>query len=146
MQLQTVKALLTELALQRLHATHHRFCANDACDVVYFDDGERTFRTDDIRVAVWQKEPTGGRTICYCFGETESAIRDEILRRGQSEAERRVRTHIAACRCACDLRNPRGTCCLGDLRAAITRVEASLLDSDSPWTATTPIASAKLRG
>lgn len=144
-QLQTVKALLTEVTLQRLHATHHRFCTNAACAVVYFDDGERTFRTDDIRVAVWQKEPFGGRAICYCFGETESAIRDEILRCGQSEAETRVRAHIAACRCACDVRNPKGTCCLGDLLAAISRVEASLLDTDSPWTATTPTASVKLR-
>ena len=31
----------------------------------------------------------------------------------------RVRAHIAAGRCACEIRNPKGTCCLGDVIAAV---------------------------
>jgi hypothetical protein len=38
----------------------------------------------------------------------------------------RVREHIAAKRCACDIRNPRGTCCLGDVDAAVKRVQAAV--------------------
>ena len=40
----------------------------------------------------------------------------------------RVREHIAAERCACDVRNPRGACCLGDVIAAVKRIEASAGD------------------
>src|SRR2546422_7718685 len=34
---QTVKALLTEMALRRLEAGAYRFCPDPDCDVVYFD-------------------------------------------------------------------------------------------------------------
>lgn len=124
-ELQTVKALLTERALARLAVTHHRFCSNDGCDVVYFDDERRTFDRSDIRVPVWQKDRAGGQ-ICYCFGETEASIRAELERTGKSGAVQRVREHIAARRCACDIRNPRGSCCLGDLTAAVLRLESAL--------------------
>jgi hypothetical protein len=41
----------------------------------------------------------------------------------------RVREHIAAERCACEVRNPRGACCLGDVIAAVKRIEALAGDS-----------------
>jgi len=118
----TVKALLTPSALRRFEAGDYRFCADSACAVVYFDGFGRCFETSDIRVPVSQKEPDGARVICYCFDETEASIRAEIAETGASHAVKRVRDHIAAGRCACDLRNPRGTCCLGDLQAAVERL------------------------
>ena len=126
-QLQTVKALLTEVALRRLQMTHYRFCANAACDTVYFGDAGDQFGTGDIRVPVWQKQPGDGRLLCYCFGETESGIRRELLEHGRTEAVARIREHIAAQRCACDVRNPRGACCLGDVMAAAKRIERLML-------------------
>jgi hypothetical protein len=72
---------------------------------------------------VWQKELPGARTFCYCFGENEADIAREIVRTGQSAAVQRVRAHIAGKRCACEVRNPRGTCCLGDLMAAVERLQ-----------------------
>ena len=126
-QLQTVKALLTEVALRRIQLTHYRFCANPTCDTVYFGDAGDQFGTGDIRVPVWQKQPGDGRLLCYCFGETESGIRRELLEHGRTEAVARIREHIAAQRCACDVRNPRGACCLGDVMAAAKRVERLML-------------------
>lgn len=120
-ELNTVKALLTERALQRLTGSPHRFCADASCDVVYFDSSDQVFTVEDIRVPVWQKEPFGARTICYCFGENEADILCEVV---LSHAVERVRAHIAAGRCACELRNPRGTCCLGDIAAAVKRIES----------------------
>ena len=76
-QLQTVKALLTEVALRRLQLTHYRFCANAACDIVYFGDAGDWFGPTDLRVPVWHKQPDDGRLLCYCFGETESVIRTD---------------------------------------------------------------------
>lgn len=120
----TVKALLTEHALRRFEPGSYRFCADAACDVVYFSETGTTFTKQDVRVPVWQKEPLGRRTVCYCFDETESAIAGELRETGHSDAVGRVRAHIAAYRCACEVRNPRGACCLGDVIAAVERVRA----------------------
>ena len=126
-QLQTVKALLTEVALRRVQQTHYRFCGNPACGTVYFGDAGDQFETGDIRVPVWQKQPSAERLLCYCFGETEAGIRSELLEHGRTDVIARIRAHIGAQRCACDLRNPRGTCCLGDVMAAVKRIEGAML-------------------
>ena len=118
----TVKALLTEVALQRFEAGVYRFCPDASCDVVYFDTAGRTFTTTDLRVPVWQKAPPGARMICYCFGENETDIEAEVERTGGSKAVERVRAHIDAGRCACDVRNPKGACCLGDVMQAVQRM------------------------
>src|SRR5881628_1995880 len=98
-ELQTVKALLTETALRRVGLFPYRFCADASCDVVYFDLDGACYRKGDIRVRVWQKEPFGTRTVCYCFGESETSMRAEIAATGHSDAVERVRAHIAAGRC-----------------------------------------------
>lgn len=125
-ELQTVKAMLTEVALREATAAAaHRFCPDPACDIVYFAEDGRTYSKVDVRVPVWQKEPAGARVVCYCFGENESDIRSEIEINGRSDAVERVKAHINAGRCACEVRNPRGTCCLGDVGAAVKRVVES---------------------
>ena len=63
------------------------------------------------------------RLLCYCFGETEAGIRSELREHGRSDVVQRIRGHIAAQRCACEIRNPRGVCCLGDVIAAVKRLE-----------------------
>ena len=126
---QTVKAVLTNVALRRVSAAAHQFCADPACDIVYFADDGTTYSKRDIRVPVWQKEPEGARTVCYCFGENEIDIRAEIASNGKSEAVERVKAHIKAGRCACETRNPRGTCCLGDVGATVKRVSESLTEA-----------------
>ena len=123
---QTVKALLTEQALARLEATEYRFCPDAHCEVVYFGGSGSQFGTADLRVPVWQKLPSGRGLVCYCFGESEASIQAEIELTGRCLAVQRIREHITAGRCACDVRNPRGTCCLGDVIAAVKRVESRL--------------------
>jgi Zinc binding domain len=128
---QTVKALLVESALGRLQPGDYRFCPDGACDVVYFNAAGHQFFTDDVRVPVWQKLPFGERPICYCFGESEASIRSELESTGVSQAIDRIRAHIEAHRCACEVRNPRGGCCLGDMIAAVERVEDSVTAAPS---------------
>jgi len=115
-----VKALLTESALRRFVPGAYRFCSDPTCSVVYF--GAEVFKTDDLRVRVWQKEPAGARMICYCFDENEADIRSEVEQTGTSKAAQRVRDHIAAGRCACEVRNPKGSCCLGDVVQAVKQI------------------------
>jgi hypothetical protein len=121
----TVKALLAEHALRRFLPGEYRFCPDPACDVVYFGADGQQLTTADVRVPVWQRLPFGDRPICYCFGESEASIWSEVASGEGARVIERVREHIAAERCACDLRNPRGTCCLGDVIAAVKRIEAS---------------------
>src|SRR5882724_247453 len=122
----TVKALLTANALRHLYPGAYRFCPDAGCPVVYFTADGRQFTTADVRVPVWQKLPFGERPVCYCFGESEASIRSEFESAGDSKAVERVREYITAGRCACEVRNPRGGCCLGDVIAAVKRMEASL--------------------
>ena len=119
----TAKALLTEMALRRLAPVPLYFCQRRACSVVYFTTDGQVYTLTDVRVPVWQKEPAGGRRICYCFDENEASMVRELAETGRCGAVERVRDHIAAARCACEVRNPRGTCCLGDLMKAVARIE-----------------------
>jgi hypothetical protein len=121
--LNTVKAVLGFTALARITGSPHRFCPDPDCEIVYFSRGD-TYTVQDLRVPVWQKEPAGSRMVCYCFGENETDIGREIELHGASRAVERVRAHITAGRCACELRNPRGVCCLGDVIAAVRRMTA----------------------
>jgi hypothetical protein len=120
----TVKALLCESALRVVREGPYRFCADPTCGVVYFDDEGHVFNTVDVRVPVWQKQPAGARMICYCFDENETSMARELAETGWCDATLRVRDHIAAGRCTCEVRNPRGVCCLGDVLKAVARVEA----------------------
>jgi hypothetical protein len=103
----TLRALLVPAALERLDSGEWRFCATGECEVVYFGHEQR-FRPDDVTVPVFQKEPAGHRLVCYCLGLTEDDA--EIGGAGV-----RIRALVKSGRCACELRNPQGRCCLGNL-------------------------------
>lgn len=120
----TVRALLTETALRRLVPAPLYFCRNPICSVVYFATDGQVYTSTNVRVAVWQKQPAGHRRICYCFDENEASMLRELIETGRCHAVQRVRDHITADRCACEVRNPRGTCCLGDLMKAVARLES----------------------
>jgi hypothetical protein len=114
----TLKALLRPRALARLAAREHAFCATAGCPVVFFSDTD-TFRIDDVAVPVYQKLPSGRRTVCYCFDVDETEIRAEIEATGVSTIAERIKSLVGQNRCACEVRNPQGSCCLGNIVAII---------------------------
>lgn len=118
----TLKALLRPEALATLSSGPHLFCASPACPVVYFGAGD-VFRRGDVLVPVYQKEPHGRRTVCYCFDVTEDRILREFEEGGASPSAQRVRALVRENRCACELRNPQGGCCLGNIAALMRSVE-----------------------
>ena len=85
---------------------------------MYFGDGDVFYR-EDVVVPVYQKEPAGTRTVCYCFAETEGDIRREVEQTGRSTAFDRITALVKMQRCACEVRNPQGSCCLGNVSSAI---------------------------
>ena len=70
------------------------------------------------------KEPPGDRTVCYCFDVSEGDLRDEVARVGRSDAAARITAHVQAGRCACEIKNPQGSCCLGNLASAAPEAHA----------------------
>lgn len=122
----TVKAMLS-VSLTQVRPVTYLFCGTTDCPVVYFsEDGEQTFTTAQVRERVHQKEPSSGDVfVCYCFRHTPDSIRAECETTGRSTAIDAVNAGIRAGQCACDIRNPQGSCCLGNVRAVVKQVEES---------------------
>ena len=114
---QTVKSLLA-ISLRAVRDRQYYFCRSRDCPVVYFsDDGQQQFEMRDLRERVYQKEPDAGQVqVCYCFDYRA----DTLHAASAAEHDRIVadiNTGIQAGQCACDLRNPQGSCCLGNVLA-----------------------------
>lgn len=112
----TIKCLIS-VSLHRVQDVKHRFCAEADCSIIYFaEDGSETFDTNDLRERVYQKEPnTNDVLVCYCFLHTLGDIYANITDEGKSMIIDDINFGIKQGHCACDWRNPQGTCCLGNV-------------------------------
>ncbi len=122
----TVKSLVRHLEFA-MPATQYYFCASPGCDVVYFPSNPRapSFSRDDLLVRVGAKEPNEEATVCYCFGISRRHIREEVEATGGSSVAQKIKAEIQAGRCACEVKNPSGKCCLGNVLQAIKKTEGS---------------------
>lgn len=119
----TLKALLA-VPLTRLVSGDFRFCPDPDCPTVYFsDDGQQLFAEAELRERVYQKHLKDETVlVCYCFQHTVGNIRSELQLTGTSTVTQSITRGIRAGQCACDLRNPQGSCCLGNVRDLIKRL------------------------
>lgn len=119
----TLKALL-DVSLLALRDTPYLFCRTTACPVVYFAaDGSQTFNKGQIRAPVHQKEPDDPTVpVCYCFNHSPASICAELLATGTSTAIEEIKGGIQAGQCACEIRNPQGSCCLGNVGAVVKQI------------------------
>jgi len=115
----TVKSLVRQLPLG-MPNTQYYFCDSSDCEVVYFalDAEAPRFRREDLAVRVGAKETVDPIPICYCFGFTRQDIWDEMRSTGKSTVAKRITAEVEAGRCACEVKNPSGKCCLGDVTRA----------------------------
>jgi hypothetical protein len=112
----TLKALLTGAALRRLDGKAYRFCPDASCDLVYFDrQAGSIFGKDDLSVRVGLKETEDPVPLCYCFGFTVDDLRNHIASRGETDIPALITAEVKAGHCACEVKNPQGSCCLGDI-------------------------------
>lgn len=126
----TLKALLTGEGLRRLDGEAYRFCPAAACDVVYFDNAVGSaFRRKDLIVRIGQKEREDSAPICYCFGYTTGDVRCDFAKFGTTEIPAIITAQVKSGHCACEVKNPQGSCCLGNISKAVRRVQAELADA-----------------
>lgn|SRR5574341_437868 len=125
----TLKAMLA-VSLTEIREVEYRFCPQADCPVIYFsEDHVQTFTESELRERVFQKHVDDDEVfVCYCFRHTVGAIRREFLETGASTVAEAVNAGIRAGKCACDLRNPQGLCCLGNINATVKRLQAQVPD------------------
>lgn len=123
------------ISLRELAQAPYQFCATPDCAVVYYAAAvvssapapvQDAITRDQLRQRVFQKEPAPDVPVCYCFGHTLGAIQQgDKAKRAAILAEIVGGTRQG--QCACRLRNPQGSCCLGNLRR-LMHVDGSTTD------------------
>lgn len=121
---QVVKAML-RVSLHAIGPTAYHFCESEECPVVYFaEEGQQVFVEDELRERVYQKHPHDEDVlICYCFRHTLGSIRAEWRQTGQSTVFDTITAGTQSGQCACDIRNPQATCCLGNVRHFVRQIQ-----------------------
>jgi len=95
-------------------------CESKTCPTVYFSSQNGTaFKKDELRVKVWQKEDDAEVPVCYCFNNSIRSIQEELRRTGATNVLARISAEVKDGNCRCEVTNPQGTCCLGNVTKAV---------------------------
>jgi hypothetical protein len=122
--LATVGAMAkSEVPAAKLSAQEYQLCRNRDCLVVYYAK-EIQIEKRELRVPVNFKDRNYEGLVCYCFNHTVASIRTEVQSSRRSTVQAMITKEIKAGRCACEVKNPSGSCCLGDVTRAIQAVRA----------------------
>src|SRR5579862_4135021 len=126
----TLKHMVKPEFLDAVGKPGFRLCARPNCDVVYFHPDGELIRKDDLRLRVGVKETEDPVPLCYCFGFTQAMIVAEIHETGNCTLPQRIAAEVKAGHCACEVRNPQGGCCLGNVSASVKGLSSSLVDPE----------------
>ena len=119
----TVEHMLTDQAKLRLSCLEgFYYCETPGCEVVYFRDVE-ILTQKELEVTVGLKEGTVPTTICYCFDWTKEKIQAELDERGKTIALEDIKAKMKDPGCSCEILNPSGGCCLGDVGKVIKELK-----------------------
>ena len=103
------------------------YCPNPDDDTLYFfDSGFDPISKAEISVRVGFKETAAPQMVCYCYEHTKDEIQEDFEANGESRIEARIREEVTADSCSCQFKNPKGNCCLGDVRAAYKELNVPL--------------------
>jgi len=85
---------------------------------VYFSD-QAVFGKPDLKVRVGIKETADPVPLCYCFDYSREDVRRDIEAAGMTTILDQIKGEVQGGFCACEVKNPSGACCLGDITRAI---------------------------
>ena len=130
-----VVSTLTVKSLVRDHirveaSVSYLFCRNANCKVVYFG-GQFVFEKPDLKVRVGIKETLDPIPLCYCFDYSRADIRREIDTAAKISILDKIKSEVQGGFCACEVKNPRGSCCLGDITRAIQEAKRNSSQSSA---------------
>ena len=117
----TMEHLLLPQLVSQIGRAPYYFCETATCPVVYFPFAAAAaiFHKPDLQVRVGLKEDDDPIPICYCFEITRKDIWDEIEQTGAATIPSRIKSEVQAGNCACEVKNPSGKCCLGNVTRAV---------------------------
>ena len=101
------------------------YCKTPSCEVVYFR-GNDILLQKDLTVGVGLKEGSSPETLCYCFEWSKEKIREELINKGETVALEDIKAKMENPGCSCEVLNPSGGCCLGDVTKAIKEIQKDL--------------------
>jgi hypothetical protein len=124
-------AVLTVKGLVRDHtrvpaSASFSFCRTVDCEVVYFSD-QAVFTKADAKVRIGIKETADPIPLCYCFDYSREDIRRDIEATGKTSVLEEIKTEVQHGFCACEVKNPSGACCLGDVTRAIQEAKKHMM-------------------
>ncbi len=123
---QTVVHHVKSEKLSSVGVEEYKFCSSAKCAVVYYAASSQVFTVDDVREFVTSKTSGDARPLCYCFGFTEGFARREIAQTGESSVSKQVSRFIKEKLCSCEIRNPSGVCCLGEINKTLKRLATEI--------------------
>lgn len=102
-----------------------RLCRDPACEVVYYGSAGTVLETEDLKAQPGFKNGTDG-LVCYCYLHRQAEIARELAERGTTGVFDSIKRKVQAGNCACEVRNPSGQCCLGEVQETIRRLAEDL--------------------
>lgn len=128
---------LTIRSLTRRHWPHYAeitdgyFCTNpNDSTVYYFPTLDLTVDKEHVVDRVGIKETEEPIYVCYCFRHTKQGIESDFMEHSRSMIEENVREKVSGKLCSCEVTNPSGQCCLGDIRKTYKRLEEELVSAE----------------
>ncbi|MCZ6507879.1 MAG: (2Fe-2S)-binding protein [Acidobacteria bacterium] len=102
-----------------------RLCRDAECEVVYYGSAGTVLTLSDLSVQPGFKSGSDG-LVCYCFLHSKADIRRQLGETGETDIFESIKDEVQAGNCACEVRNPSGKCCLGEVQEAIRVLEKEL--------------------
>lgn len=135
----TPKSLIKEAVNHQVRPDlTYKYCKNESCDISYFtEDRSHYFTINDLKERPTLKDNGLEVKVCYCFGHTRQSVLSELKATGQSTVLEEIKSKMKDPGCFCEVSNPQGVCCLGNVTAWIKKAKKLITEDDSHASHTT---------
>jgi len=104
------------------HLKTYHFCANASCNIVYFNVNQ-TLVQENLKYDIALKNNTDSSTVCYCFEHSKESMRKEYKKTGEVFTLEQIKENMENRLCKCEVNNPKGKCCMSDVKKAIDEIK-----------------------
>jgi len=101
------------------------FCATSSCDVVYFKN-TCMIHINDVKYKIGLKNNSHPSIVCYCFNWTKEKIQEQLEKTGTTSALEEIKDKVQNKKCLCEIKNPKGKCCMSDVKKTINEIKSKL--------------------